>query len=93
MIRQRRNNMDITADILRIAKGGANKTRIVYLANLNFRILHEYLDELVESGLIANDQEGNGIIKTTERGMQYLEHYRKFSQFLNYLDPQRSPEG
>ena len=92
MVRQRRNNMEITADILRIAKNGANKTRIVYRANLNFKILHEYLDELREAGLIANNQEGNGIIKTTERGKQYLEHYHKFNQFLNYLAPQTSPQ-
>lgn len=93
MVRRRRNNMEITADILRIAKNGAKKTRIVYRANLNFKILHEYLDELGEAGLIANDQEGNGLIKTTERGMQYLEHYRKFNQFLTYLAPQTSLEG
>ena len=35
----RRNDLDIQADILRVAtsRGGALKTQIVYEANLNFR--------------------------------------------------------
>ena len=72
--------MDITADILKIAKYGAKKTRIVYRANLNFKILHEYLDDLSEAGLITNGQEEKGIIKTTDKGIEFLNFYNKFKQ-------------
>ena len=85
---RRRSNMDITAEILRIAKGGAKKTRIVYGANLNFKVLHQYLNELEKTDLIKRVERG-GIIQTTEKGIQYLNHYDKFKQFV-YGGPLRS---
>ncbi|GAI07498.1 unnamed protein product [marine sediment metagenome] len=47
----RRNNLDISADILRTAHSGARKTRIVYQANLNFDIVKKYLKALLDRGL------------------------------------------
>lgn len=73
--------MEIIADILRIARKGAKKTHIVYGANLNFKILQEYLDELEESGMITNHMEVGGLIETTEKGIQYLQYYEGFKQF------------
>ncbi|MCK4952791.1 hypothetical protein KAS14_03320 [Candidatus Bathyarchaeota archaeon] len=87
MTKKRRNNLEIAADILRVAKRGAKKTHIVYKANLNFNILHEYLDELTDAGLIENDIEGNGTIKTTEKGVQYLNYYHGLKQFMNPMIP------
>lgn len=84
---KRRSKFEIMAEILRIAKKGAIKTRIVYMVNLNFTVLHQYLRELERCGLIENDAENGGIIKTTERGMQYLKHYDRFKNFLNTVDP------
>ena len=81
VISHRRSNMDIIADILRIAKGGARKTRIVYGANLNFKLLNEYLDKLEKAGLIARDPEMRSLLKTTEKGKKYLEHYEGFKDF------------
>ena len=66
MPRNRRNNMEITADILKIAKNGAKRTHIVYKANLNFKLLSEYLEELEKNGLVENLKEGRNVIKTTE---------------------------
>ena len=77
--------MEIIANILKIAKDGAKKTHIVYKANLNFKILQEYLDELTETGLIARGSEGK--IKTTDKGVQYLNYYNGFKQFVNPLTP------
>ena len=79
---RRRNNIDITADILGVAKNGAKKTRIVQRANLNFKILQEYLDELEKAGLIVNHTEGGNIIETTEKGMQYLNCYARLKGML-----------
>ena len=78
--------MEITADILKIAKNGAKKTRIVYRANLNFKILDKYLQELTEAGLIDNHRE-KGIIKTTDKGIKYLNYYNGFKQFVNIAIP------
>ena len=73
--------MDIIADILRIARKGAKKTRIFYGANLNFKLLNEYLERLEEAGLITNDQEKRGMLKTTDKGRKYLQHYEGFMEF------------
>ena len=50
---RRRNDFDICADILRVAKGGAKKTRIVYQTNLNFKVVKGYLKSLMERGLLT----------------------------------------
>ena len=52
MADRRRNDLDISADILRAAQGGALKTRIVYQANLNFKIVKRYLKDLIDRGLL-----------------------------------------
>jgi len=78
---KRRNNMEIMAEILRIARKGARKTHIVYGANLNFKLLQEYLNELEKAGLVADHTEKDGLIETTERGIRYLNYYEGLKQF------------
>jgi predicted transcriptional regulator len=77
---KKRDNLEIIAEILRIARYGANKTRIVYGGNLNFKILKQYLGELKKNGLIKNEE---GILHTTKKGIEYLKHYSGFKNFLN----------
>ena len=72
---QRRSNLEIIAEILRIARRGTKRTRIVYGANLNFKMLREYLKKLEEAGLIAISGEDGGIIKTTEKGLEFLQQF------------------
>ena len=55
--------MDICADILNIARGGAKKTHLVYKANLNFNIVKKYLRKLTNQSLILSE---NGHYITTE---------------------------
>jgi len=80
ILMKRRNNVDIMADILRVARGGAKKTWIVYRANLNFKIVKEYLSELMEKGLLMAHG-GARIYQTTERGLEFLEQYESFRKF------------
>jgi len=74
-VNSRRSRTEIVAEILRIAKGGARKTRIVYGANINFRLLDEYLKRLKGAGLIIEETGKNSIIRTTEKGVEYLRQY------------------
>ena len=78
---QRRNNLEIVAEILKIAKKGAKKTRIVYGANMNFKMLDEYLEKLTKAGLIANSESNGGLIKTTEKGVEYLQQFYGLQEF------------
>jgi len=75
----RRNSTDITAEILRLANGGAIKTQIVYGANLNFKIVRGYLSRLMELGLI--EMRGRrGSYWTTDKGAAFLRHYEQLAK-------------
>ena len=78
---QRRSNLEIVAEILRIARKGAKKTRIVYGANMNFKMLDEYLEKLEKAGLVANSQGNGGLIKTTEKGIEYLQRFYGLQEY------------
>lgn len=78
---QRRSNLEIVAEILKIAKKGVKKTRIVYGANLNFKMLGEYLERLERAGLITQNPNDGGLIKTTEKGKEYLQQFYGLKEF------------
>lgn len=69
---RKRTYRDITAEILQIAMKGANKTYIVYQANLNFKLLGRYLQRLEKEGLITYNRVG---VETTKKGIEYLRHF------------------
>lgn len=45
---KRRSKAQIVSDILETCTNGANKTKIAYNANLNFKMLDSYLDVLTK---------------------------------------------
>jgi len=73
----KRNNLEINADILRVAQGGALKTHIVYQCNLNFRIVKTYLKRLIGSGLLVHDAPR---YYATEKGIRYLTRFDRLVQ-------------
>ena len=75
---QRRSRYETVADILRIAKRGARRTRIVYGANLNFKILQDYMERLEKAGLVTSS---NGRVETTEKGREYLREFHGIRDF------------
>ncbi len=72
----KRNNLDICADILRVSRGGAKKTHLVYKANLNFNIVKKYIAGLTESGLLEKNGER---FYVTEEGNLFIDRYNKLS--------------
>ncbi len=77
---KRRNDLDIQADILRVAldRGGALKTQIVYQANLNFKIVKGYLEGLIGSGLLELT---GPRYYPTDRATAFLEAYENLVSF------------
>ena len=71
----RRNDLDICADILQVARAGAKKTQIVYQANLNFKIVKGYLQKLIANGMLDPSPEGR-LFVTTSVGVDFIERYR-----------------
>ena len=78
-LKERRSRMDILADILSVAGEETKKTHIVYSANLNFARVDEYLQYLVDKGLI---EKKSGEFKTTEKGEEFLRAYLEMSERL-----------
>ena len=75
----KRNRHQIISEILEICRNGANKTKIVYQANLNFRMVNPYLKVLIEKHLINLDQ---GEYQTTPHGMNLLESINQVTEKL-----------
>jgi predicted transcriptional regulator len=73
--RQKRSKNKIISEILDICLEGANKTRIVYQVNLNFRTVNSYLDLLINNSMIEVSGEAKKIYKTTERGRELRNNY------------------
>ena len=73
----RRNDLDICADLLNVAKSGAKKTQLVYKANLNFKIIKKYITRLSEYGFLESE---NGQYLTTDKGNRFLVQYREFTE-------------
>jgi predicted transcriptional regulator len=78
-----RSRPQIISEILEICRNGANKTKIVYQANLNFRTVNPYLKVLIENQLINLDQ---GEYQTTQEEMNLLESINQVNEMLYGYD-------
>jgi predicted transcriptional regulator len=78
--------MEIMVDILSEAMSGANKTRIMYNAKLNFNRTNVYLSEMMSGGLLAKGENGSGraVYKTTEAGRALLETLHKAQEIMAF---------
>jgi len=74
-----RSPISIGLKILGIAQPGVTKTKIVYGANLNFKIVRYHLKRLEKVGLIECRP---GLIKTTEKGRKVLECFSRLVTIL-----------
>jgi predicted transcriptional regulator len=80
----RRDRLRIILDILDICNSGANKTKIVYQANLNFKAANIYIDILMNEGLLYPQDDSNGkIFLTTIRGKELLKDVRQIYDRLD----------
>ena len=66
-----RSRTEIIAQMLETAKGGANKTKIMYSACVSYTQLKYYLEMLETSGLLSFDRT-DCRYKTTAKGVVYL---------------------
>jgi len=78
---RKRSNMEISADILKVAMGGARKSHLVYQANLNFSIIKDYLKELSSAGLLSSPANGSRLYTTTEKGIEFINYIEGMKQF------------
>ncbi len=82
---ERRDRVEITAEILRLARKGVKKTHLVYRANLNHAILELYLTKLEQQGLIARNFNPERRIQTTDKGNQFVERYTNLQAIASFI--------
>lgn len=66
-----RSRTEIIAQLLETARGGANKTKIMYCSYISYTQLKYYLEMLESSGLVSFDKSDHHY-KTTAKGLVYL---------------------
>jgi predicted transcriptional regulator len=84
-----RTSLQILADILAAVKGGAKKTRIMYQANLSFRLLDRYLRYALETELLSAPCSGDSCYRITPKGHGFLEKYNEYSMRSHQIEEQR----
>ena len=97
MIRTKREKLKIIKDILGVILLNRNipPTRLLYKANLSPGMFKDYIEELIDRGLISEKiitknekidgrkfKEGKKIYNLTELSREYLEDYKVVDMFL-----------
>ena len=80
---KRRDQLCIVNEILRIAKKGVSKTRIMYDANLSFRGVNQYLSFMLKSKLLLKTCEDcKTVYCVSEKGLAFLHSYGQLLRLL-----------
>ncbi|RLC72354.1 MAG: hypothetical protein DRI26_03160 [Chloroflexi bacterium] len=84
-MRNRRTNIQIIAEILRLARTEVGKTRIMYSVNMSHAQLGKYISFLLRRGFLEL-LEGGGSVKyrTTGKGRELLKDIDKMAVVLGF---------
>jgi predicted transcriptional regulator len=82
MVLNRRSNIDIIADIIRL--GEANKTKVMYQVNMSHGRLESYLRFLVDKDLleVGRDHNRRVVYSPTPDGIALLDHIEKVQEMI-----------
>jgi len=85
----RRGKVEIYIEVLEIIMKGEDKpTRIMYSANLSWKVFQNLLNNLINQGLVTENEEHTGKerevkrYEITESGMNVLKYFRKATTAL-----------
>ena len=86
----RRSKLEMNVAILNVLaqKGPLKLTHIMYKANVNCNILSEYLDFLINQGLVEKRtiEKEHIVFKITQRGITVLKNFRELTQALPIIE-------
>lgn len=80
-----RDRLDIIADILNVASKNAKKTQIMYQANLSYKVLQRYLNEVVDASLIQFEDDHQYYL-LTGKGQEYLDAYKEYARISKSME-------
>ena len=78
----KRSKVQIIISILSTCIRGANKTRIVYQANLNFKTVEPYLHILEKNEFITVTKDKRPLYKTTPKGEELVDKLGSLDEML-----------
>jgi predicted transcriptional regulator len=85
---EKRNKADIYFAILQLLRrnlepnGNLSLTRVAHVANLPYDRFQNYLNNLVQLGMIFRNSEN---LIVTEKGMEFIDEYKKITSFLRRM--------
>jgi predicted transcriptional regulator len=84
----RRSNIEIIADMLKVGENGAGKTEIMYSANMSYSQIQKYLGFLISNGFITKVKIGNPSVtyQVTDSGLKLLKSIDSVIEILGWLD-------
>jgi predicted transcriptional regulator len=86
-----RSKDEIMAAVLQAANKGATKTRIMYGAFLSHGQVQEYIEFLVERGLLYR-QDGSHVYELTKKGLQFLHAHDELQSLTALQLPDKDSE-
>ena len=90
----RRSKLEMYIGVLRVLahKGPSKLTHIMYKANVNCAVLKEYLDFLLNQGLVEKRTLGKArvVFAVTQRGIMVLKYFRELEQVLPIVEEARN---
>lgn len=91
--KRKRNREQIIASILRTARNGAPKTRIMYMSFLSLMVLNKYLGYVIHRGFLYLDAR-TGKYLTTDKGLEYLRSFEEMHELeTNYFEKKQIVNG
>jgi len=90
-INQRRSDIEIIADMMKVGENGAGKTQIMYGANMSYSQIQKYLGYLVGQGFIDKVKVGNPSVtyRVTDNGLKLLSLINNIMEMLGLDDDDR----
>jgi predicted transcriptional regulator len=90
-LNQRRSNIEIIAEMLKVGENGAGKTEIMYSANMSYAQIQKYLGFLMSQGLVDRVEVGNPVVtyQVTDKGLKLLRSIENIIEMLG-LDGESS---
>ena len=76
MLKRRSKDQIIAQILVTCQEESVNKTKVVYQANLNFRTVVPYLDQLISKGLLEVSAGKFPLYRTTAKGKKALKSLR-----------------
>ena len=90
-MKNRRSKLEIYLDVLQTIKAGTTKpTRIMYSANLSWKLLQGVLESMVDQGLIdeidqsnSKDKRTNKVYEVTSKGDSVIKYFGRARQIID----------